>query len=70
MLGEITKVEIEVTVPEAAVVLSMEGLQAVTAKDDGDCYGGTLYLSIQDARRLREQLDEVISALELPGRQP
>jgi len=59
-----------VAVPEAAVALSVLGLQSITMKSNGDLYDGTLYLSLQDAKNLRGQLDEVISALELQGRQP
>ena len=70
MLGEITKVAVEVAVPEAAVALSVLGLQSTTMKGNGDLYGGTLYLTLQDAKNLREELDEVISGLELQGRQP
>ena len=69
MLGEITKVEVEVAVPEAGIALTVLGLQASMTGDE-DRSGGILYLSLQDAKKLREQLDEVIAALELHGRQP
>lgn len=69
VLGEITKVEVEVAVPEAGIALTVLGLQASMTGDE-DRSGGILYLSLQDAKKLREQLDEVIAALELHGRQP
>ena len=53
MLGEITKVEVEVAVPEAGIALTVLGLQASMTGDE-DRSGGILYLSLQDAKKLRE----------------